>query len=76
MSSKYKRGKQIRSISDYEVSTKLNNQKMFWINCGRGQNGYVRHVGWIESWQYSLLKRFIENGYVYEAILRRDDDET
>lgn len=74
MSRKYKKGKRIRSISDYEISTKLNGQKMFWIACGL--QGYVRHVGWIESWQYRLLKQFIDNGYLYEAVLRSEDNDT
>lgn len=74
MSRKYKKGKRIRSISDYEISTKLNGQKMFWIACG--PQGYVRHVGWIESWQYRLLKQFIDNGYLYEAVLRSEDNDT
>ena len=74
MASKYKKGKQIRSISEYEISTKLNGQKMFWINCG--PKGYVRHVGWIESWQYRLLKQFIEGGFVFEAVLRRKNDDS
>lgn len=73
MSRKYKKGKRIRSISDYEISTKLNGQKMFWVNCG--PNGYVRHVGWIESWQYRLLKTFIDHGFLYEADLRSDEDD-
>lgn len=71
MSRKYKKGKRIRSISDYEISTKLNGQKMFWIACG--PQGYVRHVAWIESWQYRLLKQFIDHGYLYEAELKNDD---
>lgn len=74
MASKYKRGKRIRSISEYEISTKLNGQKMFWIQCT--PQGYVRHVGWIESWQFSLLKMFIENGYVYEAILKEKENDS
>ncbi len=67
---KYKRGRRIRSISDYEISTKLNGQRMFWVNCG--PNGYVRHVGWIESLQYRVLKNYIDHGYLYEAEQRSD----
>ena len=74
MARKYKKGKQIRSISEYEISTKINGQKMFWIACG--PQGYVRHVGWIESWQYRLLKQFIDNGYLYEAVFRSEDNDT
>lgn len=74
MASKYKRGKRIRSLSEYEISTKINGQKMFWIQSN--PRGYVRHVGWIESWQFRLLKMFIENGYVYEAVLKEKENDS
>lgn len=74
MASKYKKGKHIRSISEYEISTKLNGQKMFWICCG--SEGYVRHIGWIESWQYRVLKQFIEHGHLYEALLKGENDDS
>ena len=73
MARKYKKGKRIRSISEYEISTKLNGQRMFWIQTG--STGYVRHIGWIESWQYRLLKVFIEHGYLFEAELKNVDDK-
>ena len=74
MGSKYKRGKRINSISEYEKYKTENNQKVFWIQCF--PKGYVKHIGWIENWQYRFLKRIIEDGFVFEAVLRRDDDET
>lgn len=74
MASKYKRGRRIISVSDYEISTKLHGHKMFWIELGK--QGYIRHIGWIESWQYRTLKNFIESGFIYEAELKEKENDS
>ncbi len=40
-----------------------------------GKNLKTVHRGFLESWQYRTLKRFVENGWVY-ASERIDDERT
>lgn len=54
---KYKKGKKIESVADFEKSTctyfKVHDRTI--------------HRAWIESWQYRTLKNFIMNSYLYET---------
>ena len=56
---KYKIGKKIESIADFEKSTCT----FFKI----GIKTY--HRGWLESFQYRVLKNYISSGNVHEADL-------
>lgn len=60
MASKYKRGRKIRSVGDFEKS----NCDMFYVNYGKEM---LRHRGWLISLQYKTLKQTIDRG-MYEAI--------
>lgn len=60
---KWKQGKKIKSMAQYEKS----NATIFIVN------GKAYHIGWIESWQYRVLKDAIRNGRVYEAVRRKED---
>lgn len=71
MASKYKRGKQIKTIADFYKSTEKG-QRMFWIYQGRW---LVRHIGWLESMQYRNLKMFIERYNLYEAVLKENAND-
>lgn len=64
MASKYKRGRKIRSVGDFEKAT----ETMFWVWYGTPM---VRHRGWLESQQFHQLKILIERG-MYVA--KRDKD--
>lgn len=60
MARKYKRGKRIESVADYERKSQF--LTFFMVN------NKTTHKGWIESWQYRVLKNFISAGYIYEAL--------
>ena len=62
MKAKYKRGKMIKSVSDFEKSTAT------WYRVRFGNEERTRHRGFLISWQYQLLERFIKNGSIFEAI--------
>lgn len=62
---KWKRGKKIKSMEQYAKS----NATIFIVN------GKAYHTGWIESWQYRMLKNAISNGRVYEAVRRKKMDK-
>lgn len=56
---KYSKGKKIESVADFEKSgctffKVMNN---------------TTHRGWIESWQYRVLKDCISKGHLFEAEL-------
>lgn len=55
---KWKQGKMIKSMEQYE-----NSKATIFI-----VNGKAYHTGWIESWQYRMLRDAIRNGRVYEAV--------
>lgn len=61
MSSKYKKGKKIESVGDFEKSHSL------WYKVIFGANERTKHRGFLESWQYHTLDMFIRSGWVYEA---------
>lgn len=58
---KYRRGKQITSMGNFERSTCT----FFVIRFGTEER--TRHRGFVESWQYHTLLMFIRRGDVYEA---------
>ena len=64
MASKYKRGRKIRSVGDFEKAK----ENTFWIWYGKPK---VRHRGWLESQQFYQLKLLIDRG-MYVA--KRDND--
>ena len=61
---KYKTGKQISSISDFDQSE----CKFFKVRFGGERNFQTKHRSFLISWQYRTLKMFIERGWVYEAV--------
>lgn len=65
-SSKYKRGRKIRSVGDFEKS----NCDMFYVNYGKE---ILRHRKFLENLQFRILKRQIELGYMREAIKENED---
>lgn len=65
MASKYKRGRKIRSVGDFEKT----NEKTFWVWYGKPM---VRHRGWLESQQFHQLKILIERG-MYVAKKHKDE---
>ena len=67
MNGKYKRGKKIESVSDFEKSHSL------WFRVIFGTNERTKHRGFLMSWQYHTLELFIRRGYVYEAELIQND---
>lgn len=56
----YRKGQQIDSIAEFDSS----DTDMFLISYYK----WPKHRRFLESWQYSLLKKFIQNGLVFEAI--------
>lgn len=56
---KYKQGRKIETVADFEKS-KCTYFKIY---------GKSTHRAWIESWQYRVLKNFIQLGAIYEADL-------
>ena len=63
--SKYQKGNQICSMSEFEQSR----NQMFIVEFGRG-NYKVRHRSFLISWQYRVLQNFILRGWLYEAELK------
>ena len=61
MKAKYKKGKQIKSVSDFEKS------KSRWYRVIFGNKERTIHRGFLESWQYHTLDLFIRQRWVYEA---------
>jgi hypothetical protein len=60
MARKYKCGERIKSVADYESKSQFLTYFMV--------HGRTTHKGWIESWQYRMLKRLIDSGSIYEAL--------
>lgn len=60
MSRKYKKGKLIKSVAQYESASKF--LTFFMVQ------GKTTHKAWIESWQYRVLRNAINNGIIYEAL--------
>ena len=60
MARKYKRGKPILTVADYEKAS----QTITFFMVGNK----TTHKGWIESWQYQYLKKVIYLGNLFEAI--------
>lgn len=58
---KYKKGRRLTSVADFE------NSKARYFKVLFGFDEKTLHRGFVESWQYHLLKSFIHGGLVYEA---------
>lgn len=54
---KYRKGKKINSVAEYEESKSL-----FFMIYNK-----TTHKAWIDSFQYRTLKNLILNGVIYEA---------
>ena len=59
--SKYKQGKQICSMADFE------NSECRYFKVKFGNRIQTKHRGFLISWQYRTLKLFIDGGLVFEA---------
>ena len=66
MNGKYERGKQIKSVADFEKSDAN------WYRVQFGSAERTRHRGFLISWQYHTLESFIHRGCVYEAKLKEE----
>ena len=68
MKAKYKRGRKIASICDFERSPSTFFRVWF------GGKEKTIHRSFLESWQYHTLYLFIHGGSVYEAIRKEHTD--
>ena len=68
MARKYKRGKQIKSVGEFEQS------KSLWFMVRYGVEEKTTHYGFLISWQYHLLERFIKAGRIFEAERKDSED--
>ena len=69
MKAKYKRGKMIESVADFEKSTAT------WYIVRFGDEERTRNRGFLISWQYFLLKRFIDRRWIFEAVPTDEYDD-
>lgn len=60
MARKYKKGKLIESVAQYESASRF--LTFFMVQ------GKTTHKAWIESWQYRVLRNAINNGLIHEAL--------
>lgn len=60
---KYKKGKQIHSISEFDQSE----CKYFKVYFGDKNSEQTKHRSFLISWQYRTLLTWIQRGWVYEA---------
>lgn len=58
---KFRQGKQITSLNDFE------NYTGDWFSVQFGRTLKATHRGFLISWQYRQLKKFIDNGWVFET---------
>lgn len=58
---KYKKDKLVESVAEFEESKKE------WFVVQYGKNSKTTHRAFLESWQYHVLKIFIDNKRIYEA---------
>ena len=65
---KYKRGKQIKSMADFEKSGST------WFRVLFGMKERTKHRSFLISWQYHTLEMFIRAGRVFEAEPAGDND--
>ena len=70
---KYKRGKRIKSVSEFEKSTRIKGNRWFMVDFGSAVPKTL-HWGFLTAWQYGLLEKFIYAGRVYEA--KKIEEET
>lgn len=68
MKSKYKKGKLIRTICDFDHS------KSLWFKVVFGNKEKTIHRAFLVSWQYHMLEMFISARRVYEAELNDQKD--
>ena len=70
MARKYERGKQIKSVGEFEQS------KSLWFMVRYGVELKTTHRGFLISWQYHLLDRTIRAGRLFEAVRKDGEDGT
>ena len=58
---KYKRGKQIKTVADFEKSGAT------WFRVLFGMTERTKHRSFLISWQYHTLEMFIRAGRIFEA---------
>ena len=68
MARKYKRGKQIKSVGEFEQS------KSLWFMVRYGVEEKTTHLGFLISWPYHLLERVIKAGRIFEAERKDGED--
>ena len=64
---KYKKGTKIRTITQFEES------KCRWFIWTHMRTHVTKHRTVLENLQYAVLKRWIENGWIYEAEIMEDE---
>lgn len=69
MRSKFKRGKQLLTVSDFDRC-----ESLWYIVYYDGVHPRTRHRGVLISLQYRTLMNYIHRGAIYEAIERGTDD--
>lgn len=67
MKTKYKRGRKIVSVGDYEKSPAA----LFCVRFGMDER--TKHRGFLDSWQYHTLHSYIHRGWIYEAELIKEN---
>ena len=70
MKRKYKKGRQLQTVSDFENST----SNWFIVCYGIKEKEKTTHRGWITSWQYHMLKDIANSGRLYEAEMEEEDE--
>ena len=65
---KYKRGKPIKTVADFEKSSST------WFRVLFGMEERTKHRSFLISWQYHTLDMFIRAGRVFEADPADDND--
>lgn len=58
---RYKRGKPIKTVADFEKSGST------WFRVLFGKDERTKHRAFLTSWQYHTLEVFIRRGWVFEA---------
>lgn len=69
---KYKKGRKIFTLNDFETT----DNDLFIVQFGWDRSlEKTLHRGFLISWQYRMLRDFILNGQVYEAVQKDDDNK-
>lgn len=66
---KYRRGRRIRSVGEYEKSPAMFFRVLF------GDTERTIHRGFLSAWQYHVLEAFTHRGWIWEAELMDDNEK-